>query len=358
MKQKEFKELEKISLNVGSMTDMIQGGGGNTSVKLNDELMAVKASGYMLKQITTDDGYAVVNYKDIKSFYENIDPASGIDYEKDSTEVIKKCIVKMEGMRELRPSVEVGFHSVLKKYVIHSHSVYANIICCSKNGQELVKKFFSGTTYSHLWIPYINPGFSLTLKIIDGINELKKSGGKFPEVIFMENHGLIVNSDDCSKSLELNAEVNDIIKKSLGINDAYPEISLEKVDDSTFKSNTGYLSMYFKNNKITSDYFNKIVLYPDQLVYLSGNISVDGSESKLNIKTASGEIIYKTGLKEAQTMEETLLAYIYIISRIKQYGLTLKTLSSEEINFIKNWESERYRKSLVTLGTYSKKSSL
>lgn len=347
MYEKELKEFEIISGTVGSMPDMVQGGGGNTSVKLDGRLMAVKASGYMLKQVTANDGYVVVNYEDIKKYYANANPDSGIDYEKDSTEFAKKSIVRMEGLKELRPSVEAGFHSILGKYVIHTHSVYANILCCAENGREQVEKIFSGMEYAVLWIPYINPGFSLTVRILEGINESLKTSGRFPKVIFLENHGLIVNCNDFDRSLELNTEVNARIRDYLGLTDPYPEIRLETLDDSVYASSSRYLSEYLKKNNITEDYFDRVVLYPDQLVYLNGNISAGGMDSKLNIDMASGRIIYKAGLKEAQTLEETLLAYIYVIDKIEQCGLPLKTMPSAGTDFIRNWESERYRKSLV-----------
>ena len=62
-----FSQLEKISQIIGNLPQYVQGGGGNTSVKINDELMAVKASGYKLKQITTSEGFVVINYKNIKN---------------------------------------------------------------------------------------------------------------------------------------------------------------------------------------------------------------------------------------------------------------------------------------------------
>ncbi|NMA66786.1 MAG: class II aldolase/adducin family protein, partial [Clostridiaceae bacterium] len=62
MYEKRSKELEAISQYAGKRIDYVQGGGGNTSVKLNDEFMAVKASGYKLSQITENEGYVVVNY--------------------------------------------------------------------------------------------------------------------------------------------------------------------------------------------------------------------------------------------------------------------------------------------------------
>lgn len=49
----------------------------------------------------------------------------------------------------------------------------------------------------------------------------------------------------------------------------------------------------------------------------------------------------------AQTIEEVLLGVIYIISEIDRLGLKLKRLSDEGVEFIKNWESEKYRASLI-----------
>ena len=107
-----------------------------------------------------------------------------------------------------------------------------------------------------------------------------------------------------------------------------------------------YLIDFFKP-MVTPDFFDQIVLYPDQLVYLNSGLSVDSKDSKLNINSKTGEIVYHTNESEAQTMEETLLAYVYVIDKIKKLGLPQKSMSEKEIDFIMNWESESYRKSLV-----------
>lgn len=347
MYENELKGLELISSAVGSMPDMVQGGGGNTSVKLDDTLMAVKASGFMLKQVTTKDGYVVVNYKDIKDYYDRVDLNSWIDYEKDSVEFAKKSIVKLDGQKELRPSVEAGFHSVMKKYVIHSHAVYANIICCSKNGKELVGRIFGSGQLSYLWIPYINPGFSLTLSIIEAIKKHMAEGGSFPEAVFMENHGLIVTADDAQKCVDMHAEITGRIKEALGIAGEYPEIKLKQKNDSIFESDTDYLKEVIREKGMDADFLNRVVLYPDQLVYLNGSLAGNGGEAKLEIKPDDGRVIYRAGEKEARTMEETLLAYVYVIDMIGRLSFELKTMDEEEIGFIAGWESEKYRKSLA-----------
>ncbi len=342
-----LKELMIISQEVGNQANYVQGGGGNTSVKLNDELMAIKASGYQLKQITPTQGFVVVNYSAIKKYYSSVDLNSDTDFEKESVEVAQKNVVAMEGIETLRPSVEVGFHSLLKKYIIHTHAVYSNILCCSKNGKELADKFFCNKNLDFIWIPYINPGFSLTLRIKEEIERYMSNHNRFPEIIFMENHGLVVSCDDYKRCVDLHSEINTIIRNNLNISLEYPKIQIETIDGTTHKSKTKYLTEYFLKNKITQEYFDDYSLYPDQLVYLNESISVNAMNNKLNINTNTGELIYKSNLTEAVTIEETLLAYLYVINQIKESGLELKVMTEKEKAFIKGWESEKYRKSLL-----------
>lgn len=344
MFDEKLKELMDISVAVGNLPDIVQGGGGNTSVKLDDTLMAVKASGYRLNQITTKEGYVVVDYKAIKQYYNNADLDSGIDYEKDSVDFANKSIVEIEGLKKLRPSVEAGFHSFLKTYVIHTHSVYANILCCSRQGEKIVGEIFADWKEGFMWVPYINPGFSLTLAIQEGI---KKRDGKIPQIIFMENHGLIVSADDAEECIKLHEKVNSAIIDYLGINGEYPKITLDKVDEELIESKTEYLDEFFSENSVTNEYLNKIILYPDQLVYLNENVSANGAPNKLNIDAETGRRIYKSNYQESLAIEETLLAYAYVIRKVKECGLELKTMDDKGADFIRNWESEKYRKELM-----------
>ncbi len=354
MYEKSLKELKIISNTVGNAPEYVQGGGGNTSVKLNDELMAVKASGFKLKQITENEGFVVVNYRNIKEYFRNVNLDSDIDYEKDSVKFAKDNVVAFEGIEKLRPSVEAGFHSILKKYVIHTHPVYANILCCSEEGRKLTGKIFPEDKWDTLWIPYVNPGFFLTIKIMETIKNYESEKGIFPEIIFMENHGLIVTSDNKEYCLELHNKVNNRIKDYLEISEDYPEIIIKKEERMKDKSqedihisSTEYLKNFFKDNKTDNSYFEKNVLYPDQLVYLNDSISINSERNKLNIYTKTGELIYYANYQEALTIEETLLAYLYVINKIKDSRLNVKSMTKEEVDYIRNWESEKYRKTMA-----------
>ena len=211
----------------------------------------------------------------------------------------------------------------------------------------MVERIFSGKAYETVWIPYINPGFCLTLKIMDEIKACIQRTGKEPEVFFMENHGLVVTSDDRNKAVELHEEINATIREYLDIREDFPVIELFKVDENTIISKTAFIKEFIKSGRLRPGFFDEVVLYPDQFVYLNGSVAFNGLNNKLNIITDTAEVIYKTGAVEAQTMEETLLACLYVVDKIEKKGLPLKTMSEKDVDFIRNWESEAYRKSLV-----------
>lgn len=342
-KSKSLHELLWLCQKIGRKIDYVQGGGGNISVKLDSQYMVIKASGFRLDQVTEDDGYVIVDYQKIESFYENVNLSHNKDYEKESSEVAQKSILSFPG-KVLRPSVEVGFHSVLDRYVIHSHSVYANILACSREGKQLCYQIFEDENFNFIWIPYINPGFSLTIEIA---NQLRKfpAEDKRPKVIFMENHGLIVSSDNLKEAYEVHEKVNLLIKRWFKIRGRYPSAVLKQINDNKYQSRTRFILDFIKSEKFEVELFEKYPLYPDQLVYINSNLYTENP--KIEIDLQKGRVVYNAAYSEALATEETLLAYLYVITKINKFGLTIKTMSEDEMEYIKNWESEKYRKELL-----------
>ena len=123
----------------GSRADYVQGGGGNTSVKLEDGTMAIKASGFCLKDIEMDNAFALLDGNALRNFYREHNPEDFEDCEKSGAQCTKDNIKTIEGLPLLRPSVEAGFHSILKTYVLHTHSGYANLAACAVEGLERVR---------------------------------------------------------------------------------------------------------------------------------------------------------------------------------------------------------------------------
>jgi rhamnose utilization protein RhaD (predicted bifunctional aldolase and dehydrogenase) len=221
----EKRAMHRISSYAGR-PEYVQGGGGNTSVKFDDSLMAIKASGYTLGEITGDKGYVTVDYPKIRRYYDSVDKDAGRDYEKESLEVNLSSIVLLPGMEEKRPSVEVGFHSFLSRNVIHTHSVYANVLCCSEEGAGAAQDIFSGSGIGVLFLPSIDPGFTLTLFIKESLDAYGKENGRAPDALFLNNHGLIVQGEDADAAINIHETVNEKIKKHFGLKDfACPAVS-------------------------------------------------------------------------------------------------------------------------------------
>ena len=345
---KALKGLERISKAVGIYPDIAQGGGGNTSVKVDHELMLIKASGYRLAQVAADDGFAVVNYRHVIDYLNEADDKEEVAFEKEGTDLIKQNTVHLEGYKTLRPSVEVGFHSILKKFVIHTHTVYANILCCSENGDKLMDRIFEYTGIHRIWVPYTMPGFYLAYKIKQKIGEYKESHDMFPQVIFMQNHGLAVTADNAEECLALHEKVNNKIKEYFNITRPYPEIKLEMRGDSEYESKTGFTRSFIRDKSVDLGFFDRI-LYPEQIVYLDDEqIAINEIGSKININANTGQVIYKTGYTEARSIEEILTACLYIVDQVERNGLRLSTMSREDIDRIKNSDAGKYRKQMVS----------
>ena len=90
----------KISKYAGMREDLVQAGGGNSSFKISDDKMAVKASGFQLADITINDGYALVNQKIIMELILNASDFSNI------TENVSKTILEESFIEGKKPSIE------------------------------------------------------------------------------------------------------------------------------------------------------------------------------------------------------------------------------------------------------------
>ncbi|RPJ08391.1 MAG: class II aldolase [Spirochaetaceae bacterium] len=344
MYEKQLKELQAISHAAGARPDYCQGGGGNTSIKLDDEWMAIKASGFRLTEVTSSEGFAVVNYKKALAFLEANLAGAQPELEKESSEQIRNSCMVLPGTKALRPSVEAGFHSVLGRTVIHSHSVYANILCCSKQGKKLAESISNKAGISSIWVPYLKPGFFLSRLIDHEIGVFRnKTGakalsGKIPEAIFMANHGLVITSNDPVQCVSIHDELNSMIMGRLGVA-LFPKVELSH-RDGELVSGTPFVRDFILRNRVSEAYFAGLPLYPDQIVYLN-----EYAGNKFTI--VSNNVVYNTDEKEALAIEESLVAYFYIIDQIKKARLEIVTMAADETDFIKNWESEKYRRQVA-----------
>ena len=348
--KKRMEGFVRMSCLAGSRADYVQGGGGNTSVKLTDGTMAIKASGFCLKDICMDNAYALLDGSALRNFYRTHNPEDFADCEAAGAACTKENGKTMEGIPQLRPSVEAGFHSVLKTYVLHTHSVYANLAACAVGGREIAQKAFEGAPYSWGWVDYQNPGAKLAFAIRDEMDRVEKETGKVPAVILMQNHGIIVHDDDAMTTLAIHSDANVRLAAQFDLaENAFPAVSVEALAGGAYRATTPYLKERLQNCPYTQEQLLYEPLYPDQMVFLVGTYfqnqdSIEDGQAVSN--TANGELLMRMGAGKAQTMAETMTAIFFIMENIKKAGYEVSTMSDAARDFIANWESEKYRKSM------------
>ena len=345
-----LREYSRMSKASGGRSDYVQGGGGNTSAKLDGSLMAIKASGFCLKDIEPDSAYAVVDYAALRRFYGGHEPGDFEDVERAGSAEAKAATLAVEGLEALRPSVEAGFHSLLNTYVSHTHSVYANFAACAVGGRAVVEEALSGADYSWGFVRYVNPGSRLTFSIRDELKRVEGETGKRPAVIFMESHGLIVHGDGVDEVLRVQDDVNARIAAAFGLSgDSFPKVAVIG-ENGVYRVDCPYLKEQLGTGDFTEREFIYEPLYPDQLVFLGDGFSVgtgEPADGECVANPETGEVAIRMPEKKALVIAETLAAIIFIRRAITASGREVISLGDAARDFIANWESEKYRKQLA-----------
>jgi FMN phosphatase YigB (HAD superfamily) len=325
-----LNELKNISKYCGERFDLVQAGGGNTSVKV-DDLMFIKASGYNLTNIDEKNGYVVINNKLLlQDIYSNS---------------IKE-VVNYNLLGNKRGSIETFMHSILKKYTIHLHPVQINRVLVSVNSKDIIKQIYP----NGLIINYLTPGIKVCNEIMDIYNN--------ENVIFLLNHGIIITCDDINSVYEILGDILYHFESYQKINyDKYKFTNnISKTINSTFNiENISYLcqdeiiNRYLKNN---TEIFKEKITFPDCLIYCGVKIlfGLNNIQEYKELYREYPKIIIENqcvyinshSLTKCRDIEEVLKSNLLILDS----NLQKNYLSNNEICFLNNWDAEKYRKLL------------
>jgi len=314
--KKESRELINIARVLSDRPDLVQGAGGNLSVKLDTKRMLIKASGFMFDELSETKGFVVVDYKKLHTRYSTKKAFN----EKKESEFLLSCAENTN----TRPSMEAGFHAFLGKYVLHTHPVYTNVLSCAKDGERIALGIAEHIGIDAAFLKYANPGPELAVAVAG----LVKKRSRAPSVIFLGNHGLIVSGKTVSEVLALHERINKEMRDLLQLT-KYPRVGI-KAEGKNFKSK------YLRGVSLVA--LKKTVLFPDQAVFCadSGKIGI-----------VRGEVVYRTSEKEARVLEELLHAWSYILSSIKKLNMTPLMLNARIVRYLTHMEAEKHRKNVI-----------
>jgi len=205
-------QLVRISRIVGADIDLVLGGFGNTSVKTADgKFMYIKASGTAIKDMTRTKGWRRLKLGSVRAVLEDksIVKAGPVKRQSIMTNALLAACddrfrATSHGRRDtIRPSVESCFHSLLGRFVIHLHPAAVLAYACAKNGRQRLQELFGRDKLPPLWVPYADAGYMLAKRIQRLLGDYKARYGRSPDVLFLQNHGLVVSADNPDVALRL-----------------------------------------------------------------------------------------------------------------------------------------------------------
>ena len=365
-KDNPLETLVRVSREYGGDPDFVLAGGGNTSSKEKGR-MFVKASGTQLGTIDAD-GFTEIDLEKLSRIW-----ASDYSLDKDEREeeVLRDLMASRIDPNGRRPSVETLLHGLFPfTYVIHTHPALINGITCSRDGEKAARKVFGDQI---IWIPVIDPGYILALAVKKEVDAYQKMKGSFPQVVVLQNHGIFIASDSISEISRIYRDFMGKVEKISGLEkpvrfspdkeltEAAGIVSSLKPELSVKGFSSGELLEYLKDE--TSFVPLSESPTPDHIVYsgyrpLWVNCTKELKDKSLDFEKHEGffpRIIAVKGMgiiachtteSKAETAAELFWDHLKIAGTAQAFG-GIQFMPEENVNFIRNWEVEKYRASMA-----------
>ena len=389
---KALEELIRISNETGVDPTLVQGGGGNTSVKTEDgRYMYIKASGTALKDMNAKQGWRRLRLDLARSVVQD-EALAKMEPQRREPEVVNRLLLACDDKIKTvaRPSVEAHLHAWLDKCVIHLHPSAAGAYHNAKNGRAKLDNLFKDEPLPPLWVPYTDPGFMLAKRIARLVENYQGKFGKSPAILFLHKHGLFVTAKTADGALRLVRKVikrcnNPLKQPKAGI--ARP-VSEEKINDAklcigrALSEATGErTAIWYYTNDPIADFLRQRdakkmlsgCLTPDELVYANGPAmwvelppsgripdstcrsiakrlrrQIEGGKKNSVAFLVKGVGLFVAGTEKiAPTVRDIVLFSIFIRTNAHRMG-GIVTLNKRQEDFINNWESEAFRKKLAS----------
>ncbi len=383
---KALADLIRISNVTGKDPALVLGGGGNTSVKTEDgRYMYIKASGTALKDMCQERGWRRLRIEPVLTIIKDKSLMKLDQIARENVVVSRLLDACDDGCAGgARPSVESHLHALLKSHVIHLHPLVVSAYVNAKNGEAELKKLFAGEKLPPLWVPYANPGYMLARKIAALVESYQQQYGHKPQILFLAKHGVFVTADSADGALRLVRKVialceskvkpiparvvktpaaADITAARLAVRKAVFEATGQYLPVSYFPATNGIAA--FMAHSQAKALLSAPPLHPEEMVYANGpalwceDSRCRSIRRKLQLrlgkapKAPSAFLVKGLGLfvatdkSLASLVAEMEDGSVIVRMNARRFGGVVG-LNKREQEFINNWESEAFRRKLVS----------
>ncbi|HEV7320230.1 MAG TPA: class II aldolase/adducin family protein [Ensifer sp.] len=346
MRSLEFEALLDLSARVGADPLLVQGAGGNTSIKEGGTLW-IKASGLWLAQARQRDVMVPVALDDLLDALERGDPA---------TEKAQDFVIAERNPSGLRPSIETTVHALMpQKVVVHVHCVETIATAVQTNGAAIVAERLAG--FPHVFVPYARPGLPLARAIAERLQDNTS-------VLVLGNHGLVVAANNVIDAAIL---LTDVTRRLTGARRPAPAADLVSLGrlavDSDYR-----LPEDVSLHAVAADLDSCRLaaggsLYPDHVIFLGKGVVVAApGETALTIEAkrrAAGESLPPLLLFPGKgvLVQKEISAGAFAMARCLAdvtaripTDARLRYLTEAENAELLGWDAEKYRQQLNRAG--------
>jgi rhamnose utilization protein RhaD (predicted bifunctional aldolase and dehydrogenase) len=336
MQPADLQHLKEVSARVGRDMNLVQGAGGNSSMKEGD-ILWVKASGAWLSEADKRDIFVPVDLPG-------------------ALRALGQGIEKMpvaDPAARLRPSIETSLHALLPhRVVLHVHAV--NTIAwasCLGIEQEIAKRL-EGLTWAR--VPYRRPGLPLSQVVAETLARRR------PDVLILGNHGLLVGAADCSAAEALVHEVERRLHLPVRPAPAGDRAALEALCRGTDYQPAPHDACH----RLATDphrlaIVTKGSLYPDHVVFLGPAMrALSSAESIADVIAANAGdglpppvalLVPGAGAimrSDIQPGAEAMLICLALVAERLPADARISYLPADEEAALLDWDAEKYRKAL------------
>lgn len=361
-----MEKLIAMSHRYGGDSRYVLAGGGNTSMKA-DGVLYVKASGTRLSNIE-EPGFVKMDMRKISVLFVKPYPQEDKQREAEALRDMMDARLPGEGMR---PSVECLLHGLFPQaFVLHLHPALVNGLTCGTRGRQSCEELFGEGA---VWVPLTKPGYTLAKACYELFEARKRANGTVSNILFMQNHGVIVAADTVGEIDSLMERVMDAIGQKAGelpdfTPQAAPESALGAVPElrTLYRRHVGKAcAVFHRSDAVLKMPIEEIrrPYNPDQIVYCKAAVlelepgsdvravfeafvEKHGYAPKIAVLRGDGVVALGKTKKEADTALSLFLDSAKITYYAKGFGGPLP-LTDEFTNFILEWEVENYRQKVA-----------
>ncbi|MBI2945433.1 MAG: class II aldolase [Candidatus Wallbacteria bacterium] len=329
-----LQDLTGLSVRLGRQPMLVQGGGGNTSVKHAGRLW-VKASGVWLSEAQEAGAFVSLDLDAVRAASARGEP--------------EPAATQFLGPTRARPSIETPLHALMPhRFVAHVHSVNTLAWVCRVDAERQLTTRLAGLAWA--WVPYVRPGVPLTLAVADRLSAR-------PDVLALANHGLVVGGDSAEGCERLLDEVERRVACATSP-PAHADVErLEKLATSGGWRLPAYLDCHAAAlDARACRQAASGALYPDHVVFLGERLPVlspgeelpalDAAYRSRHGSPPAAVLVEGAGALVApgsgRGVDEMLRCLSLVLARVSE-DAPLAFLSKEAVGELTGWEAEKFR---------------